>query len=99
MLYKYRYYDGGRPSIHKVPKLASLKCHYSTSKKKLEMKLIICIFCIFWFEHWGHPDFLQGDTIIIDEYDQAFSKYSKWQVHNIFTLSQKKALGMEFSKW
>ena len=29
------------------------------------------------FQHCGHQSFLQGDTIIIDGHDQAFSKYSK----------------------
>ena len=30
-----------------------------------------------WFQHFRHQSFLQSDTIIIDEHDQAFSKYSK----------------------
>ena len=29
------------------------------------------------FQHFGHQSLLQGDTIIIDCHDQAFSKYSK----------------------
>ena len=29
--------------IPKVPKIASLQCHYSISKKNLELKLIFCI--------------------------------------------------------
>ena len=31
------------------------------------------------------------DIIIIDGYDQVFSKYSKQQVYNIFTISQKRS--------
>ena len=42
-----------------------------------------------WLQHFGHQSFLQEDTIIIDGHDQAFSKYSKWQVCNI----SKKKLG------
>ena len=34
-----------------------------------------------------HQSFLQGDAIIINGHDQAFSKYSKYQVCNIFTIS------------
>ena len=29
------------------------------------------------FQHIGNQSFLPGDTIIIDGYDQAFSKYLK----------------------
>ena len=35
--------------------------------------------------------FLQGDTIIIDGHNQAFSKYSKQQICNIFKASQKRS--------
>ena len=28
-----------------------------------------------WFQHFRHQSFPQGDTIIIDKHDQAFSKY------------------------
>ena len=40
-----------------------------------------------WFQYFGHQIFLQGDTIVIEEHDQAFSKYSKYQVCNTFTIS------------
>ena len=30
-----------------------------------------------WFQQFGYQSFLQGDTIIIDGYGQAFSNYSK----------------------
>ena len=40
---------------------------------------------------FGHQSFLQGDSFIIDGHDQAFSQYSKWQVCNILTVSQKKS--------
>ena len=30
-----------------------------------------------WFWHFGHQSFVQGDTIIVDGHDQAFSNYSK----------------------
>ena len=29
------------------------------------------------FQYFGHQSFLQGDTVNIDNLDQAFSKYSK----------------------
>ena len=29
------------------------------------------------FQHFGHESFLQGDIIITNGYDQAFSKYSE----------------------
>ena len=35
--------------------------------------------------------FLQGDTIIIDGHNQAFSKYSKQQICNIFKTTQKRS--------
>ena len=38
-----------------------------------------------------HQSFLQVDTIIIDEHDQAVSKYSKLEVCDIFTISQKRS--------
>ena len=38
-----------------------------------------------------HQNFLQGDTIIIERHDQAFSKYSKQQIHSIFTIFQKRS--------
>ena len=56
-------------------------------KKRLEMKLIYCIhmkliywqtskFATSWFQHLWHQSFLQGETISIDENDQAFSDYN-----------------------
>ena len=27
-----------------------------------------------WFQHFGHPSFQQGNTVIIDGYNQTFSK-------------------------
>ena len=30
-----------------------------------------------WFQHFGHQSFAQDNTIIIDDHDQALSKYSK----------------------
>ena len=48
-----------------------------------------------------HQSFLQvnfnitgikvGDIVISDGHDQTFSKYSKWQVCNIFTISRKRS--------
>ena len=43
------------------------------------------------FQHFGYHSFLQGDTIITDGHDQAFSKYSKKDICNIFTISQKRS--------
>ena len=37
-----------------------------------------------------HQNFLQGDTIIVSGHDQVFSKYSKQQICDIFTISQKR---------
>ena len=50
--------------------------------RKKEMKLIFSMqinikFPTSWFQHFGHQRFLQVDTIIVDGYNQAFSKYSK----------------------
>ena len=68
------------------------------SKKYLEMKLIFCMQIKFplkiptsWFQHLGHQSFLQSDTIFIDGHDQTFSKYSKQQGCNIFTISWKRS--------
>ena len=41
-----------------------------------------------WFQHFGHCNFLQGDLIIIDEYDQAFSKY--WSKFAIYLYLKKE---------
>ena len=50
----------GWSSIPKIPKIASLECLYSISKKNLEMKLILCIqiniflnFLQVDFQAWG----------------------------------------------
>ena len=64
----------GWPSILKAPKIAILQ-HL---KKKLKTKLIFCMqinikFPTSWFQHFGHQSFLQGDAIMIDGHDQAFS--------------------------
>ena len=37
-----------------------------------------------------HVSFLQSDVIIFDGDGQAFSKFPKQQVCNVFTISQKK---------
>ena len=37
-----------------------------------------------------HDSFLQIDTMIWDGHGQAFSKYSQYQVCNIFAISQRK---------
>ena len=38
-----------------------------------------------------HESFLQIDTMIFDGDDQAFPKFPKLQVCNVFTISQKKS--------
>ena len=58
----------------KVLKIASLQFLYNISKKELEMKLI---FCMQINKLIGSQNFLEGDTIIIDGHDQAFSKDPK----------------------
>ena len=38
-----------------------------------------------------HESILQIDTMIFDGDDQAFAKFPKYQVCNIFTISQKRS--------
>ena len=87
----------GWSSISRVPKISSLQCLYDISKNKLEMKLLFCMQINVkvstqssLFQHFGCKSFLQADTIFIDGHDQAFSKYSNWQVCNTFAISQKR---------
>ena len=61
--------------------IASMQCLYNMSKKKLEISWFFA--CreskrsTSSFQNFGHQSFLQGYTIIIDEHDEALSKYSK----------------------
>ena len=84
----------GCPNIPKVPKIARLQTLYIILKKELgdEVDFFhvdkLSKFPTSWFQHSGYQSALQGDTII-DVHDEAFSKYWKLQVCNIFTISQK----------
>ena len=89
----------GWSSIAKVTKIASLQCLYNTSKKKVDevffhtnkyqsfLQLISALsaskFPTRWYCHSSWPW-------------SSISKYSRYQVCNVFTISQKKKLGMEF---
>ena len=53
-----------------IPKIASLECLYNISKKEVRDEIVI-------LHADKHQRFLQGDTVITDGHDQAFSKYSK----------------------
>ena len=48
-----------------------------------------------WFQYFEHQRFLEGDTIINDEHDEAFWKYSKKQVHKSLQ-NFEQTLSMEF---
>ena len=44
-----------------------------------------------YFWHWDkHKSFLQVDTTILGVRNQAYWKYQKWKVCNIFAISQKE---------
>ena len=84
-----KFFDGDGQAF---PKLPSLQCLYNILKKKLEMNLN------FWMQinikvSWKlistlwTSKFPTRDTIITDGHDQVFSKYSKQQVCNTFTIS------------
>ena len=69
----------GMVSIPIVPKMASLQCPSKEVRDEVDFlhadktsKLLASC-----FQHFEHHIFLQGNTVIIDGYDQAFSKYSK----------------------
>ena len=58
-------------NIPKVPKIENLQCLYNISKKEVRDVVVD-------FVHVDkHQSFLQGDSIISDEHDQSFWKYSK----------------------
>ena len=44
-----------------------------------------------YFNTLGMKVSYKVDIIIINRYDQAFSNYSKYQICNIFTISQKRS--------
>ena len=46
-----------------------------------------------------HESFLQIDNMIFDRDDQALPKFSRKQVCNVFTISQKKKLEMKSIFW
>ena len=45
-------------------------------KKEIRDEVDFLKFPTSWFQHFVNQSFLQDDTIIIDEHDCAFSKYS-----------------------
>ena len=64
--------------IPKVPKIASLQCLYSISKKKLKLKLIFCMQSFqVYFNTLSIKVSYKVDIIIINGHDQVFSNYSK----------------------
>ena len=64
--------------IPKVPKIASLQCLYSISKKNLKLKLIFCMqsFQKVYFNTLSIKVAYKVDIIIINGHDQVFSNYS-----------------------
>ena len=64
--------------IPKVPKIASLQCLYSISKKKLKLKLIFCMqsFLKVYFSTLRTKVSYKVDIIIVNGHDQVFSNYS-----------------------
>ena len=63
--------------IPKVPKIASLQCLYSISKKKLKLKLIFCMQSFqVYFNTLSIKVSYKVDIIIINGHDQVFSNYS-----------------------
>ena len=55
----------------------ALSLQYLKKEVRDEVDFVHQKFSTGWFQHFGRQSFLQGDTIIIDGHDQAFSKYSK----------------------
>ena len=67
----------GWSKIPKVPKIASLQCLYSISKKKLKLKLIFCMQSFqVYFNTLSIKVSYKVDIIIINGHDQVFSNYS-----------------------
>ena len=64
--------------IPKVPKIASLQCLYSISKKNLKLKLIFCMqsFQKVYFNILSIKVAYKVDIIIINGHDQVFPNYS-----------------------
>ena len=56
-------FDGDAMSLHNL-------------KKEVRDEVDFLKFPTSWFQHFVNQSFLQDDTIIIDEHDYAFSKYS-----------------------
>ena len=69
----------GWSRIAKVPKIASLQCLYSISKKRLKLKLIFCmqIFLKVYFNTLNIKFSYKVDIIIINGHDQVFPNYLK----------------------
>ena len=64
--------------IPKVPKIASLQCLYSISKKNLKLKLIFSMqsFQKVYFNAFSIKLDYKVDIIVINGHDQVFSNYS-----------------------
>ena len=86
----------GWSSIVKVPKIASLQCINKVKKKKVQDQVDILhadkhqSFPKLYSYTFGIKVSYKFDIIIINGHDQAFSNYSKLQVCNMFTTSQKR---------
>ena len=72
--------------ISRVPKIASLQCLYSISKKNLKLKLIFGMqsFQKIYFNTLSIKVAYKVDIIIVNGHDQVFSNYS-----NKFAISLK----------
>ena len=70
--------------MSKLPKITSLLFLYNMLRKKWKKKAVD-------FLHADkHESLLQIDTKIFDGYGQAFPKFPKKQICNVFTISLKK---------
>ena len=81
--------------IPKVPKIASLQCFYSISKKNFKLKLIFCMqsFQNVYFNTLSIKVAYNVNIIIVNGHDQVFSNYST-SLQYLCSISKKK-LGME----
>ena len=67
-----------------LPKITSLLFSLHYLKKEVSEK-------VYFLHADKHQSFLQIDSMIFDGDDQAFSKFPKKQVCNVFTISQKRS--------
>ena len=70
--------------MSKLPKIVSLLFLCNILRKKVNDE-------VDFFHTDKHESFLQTDFVIFDENDQAFPKFRKQKVCNVFTISQKRS--------